>query len=128
VAKPVIDISLALTSLVPRDAYVEPLRPLGYVHQLDPWNDDHEYLSREADGADAFHVHVCVADGPFETRHLAFRDWLRTHPEDADAYGRLKRDLAEAHPRDIVSYVEGKSDFIASIEARALGEGVGKRD
>jgi len=127
-AKPVIDISLALTSLVPRATYLVPLTELGYVHQLDPWNDDHEYLSREANGADAFHVHACTADGPFETRHLAFRDWLRTHPNDVEAYARLKRGLAAAHPRDIVSYVEGKSAFIASVEARALAEGVGKRD
>jgi len=119
-AKPIIDVSLALASLIPRDTYAEPLRSLGYDHQLDPWNDDHEYFSRENDNREGFHIHVCLADGAFETRHLAFLDWLRTHPDDAAAYARLKRDLAEAHPRDIVSYVEGKTDFIAAIEARAL--------
>ena len=119
-AKPIIDILLALGSLVPREAYLRPLRDVGYVHQLDPWNDDHEYASREEAGVDGFHVHICLAGGTFETRHLAFRDWLRTHPDDAETYAGLKRDLAEAHPRDIVSYVEGKSGFIASIEALAL--------
>ena len=132
-AKPIIDISLALTALIPRDAYRDPLCSLGYTHQLDPWNDDHEYFSREETGLDAFHVHVCLADAEFETRHLAFRDWLRTHPEDATAYVEVKRALAAAHPHDIVSYVEGKTDFIASLEARALGSatasgGPGRRD
>ena len=122
-AKPVIDISLALTTLIPRETYAEPLRALGYRHNVDPWNDDHEYFGR-----DSTHVHVCQAVEEFETRHLAFRDWLRTHDDDAAAYADLKRSLAEAHPRDIVSYVEGKTDFIAAIEARALAEGVGKRD
>jgi putative glutamine amidotransferase len=132
-AKPVIDIALALTSLIPREAYREPLCSLGYIHQLDPWNDDHEYFSREEAGVDAFHVHVCLADAAFETRHLAFRDWLRTHPDDAGAYAEVKRSLAAAHPRDIVSYVEGKSDFIASIESRAMSseaasQGPGRKD
>jgi putative glutamine amidotransferase len=121
-AKPVIDISLALASLMPRDPYLSALTSIGYVHQVDPWNDDHEYFSREVDGADLFHIHVCLADGPFERTHIAFRDWLRSHPEDAAAYLRLKRELAAAHPRDIVSYVEGKSAFIAAIEAHAGSE------
>jgi putative glutamine amidotransferase len=118
-AKDVIDVSLAITALTPRDAYLAPLRGIGYRHALDPWNDDHEFFSRDDDFD--VHVHVCLAGGEFESRHLAFRDWLRSHPDDARAYERLKRDLASWHPNDIASYVEGKSAFIAAVEARALG-------
>jgi putative glutamine amidotransferase len=122
-AKPIIDISLALTRLVPRDDYAGPLRELGYAHAIDMWNDDHEYFSRENPDVDIdIHVHVCVADGAFEARHLAFRDWLRTHPEDAVTYASLKRELARRHPYDITSYVEGKSDFIRSVEDKALAD------
>jgi putative glutamine amidotransferase len=119
-AKDVIDISLGLTTLIPREAYLTPLRDLGYRHALDPWNDDHEFFSRDTD-VDV-HVHVCLAGGEFESRHLAFRDWLRAHPDDARAYEALKRDLAARHPNDIASYVEGKSEFVAGIEAQALAE------
>ena len=56
----------------------------------------------------------------WEIRHLAFRDWLREHPDDAAAYAELKRRLAAAHPRDIMSYVDGKTDFVTAIEAKAL--------
>jgi gamma-glutamyl-gamma-aminobutyrate hydrolase PuuD len=118
-AKPVVDIQVSLTSLSPRAPYVEAIARLGYRHLLDPWSDEHEYFSRD-EGADrAFHLHVCLAGGGWETRHLAFRDWLRTHPGDMRAYGELKRRLATEHPRDIMAYTDAKTPFIRAIEAKA---------
>jgi putative glutamine amidotransferase len=119
-AKPIVDIQASVRSMVPRTDYVEPLRGLGYRWALDPWSDEHEFFSRDDDGERAFQVHVCQAGGDWERRHVVFRDWLRGHPEDAAAYERLKRDLAERHPRDIFSYVDAKSGFIREIESKAL--------
>jgi putative glutamine amidotransferase len=128
-AKPVIDIQLAVDSMVPVDRYREPLQALGYLHKVDGWNDDHEFFHlRAGERQDGVNLHVCQADSPWEIRHLAFRDWLRTHPEDAEAYATLKRDLAATHPRDIASYVSGKSAFIAEVTQRALDAGLGTRD
>ncbi len=121
-AKPIVDIQLSLTSLAPRDPYVGPLTDLGYRHVLDPWRDDHEYFSREVDGRRAFQIHACLAGGPWERRHIAFRDWLRAHPDDAAAYAELKRRSAERHPCDIMGYVDAKTPFVRAIEARALTE------
>jgi len=118
-AKPIVDIQVSVRSMVPRSGYLEPLRGLGYRWDLDPWSDGHEYFSRETDGGSSFHIHVCLSGSGWERRHLAFRDWLRAHPEDAAAYERLKRQLAERHPRDIYAYVDGKTAFIREIEARA---------
>jgi putative glutamine amidotransferase len=120
-AKPVIDIQLSLTTMVPRSAYVEPLTALGYDWTADPWDDDHEYFSRDADAQRRTQIHVCCAGSDWERRHLQFRDTLRAEPETAAAYERLKRDLAEAHPRDILAYVDGKTAFIRDVETRAAG-------
>jgi gamma-glutamyl-gamma-aminobutyrate hydrolase PuuD/GrpB-like predicted nucleotidyltransferase (UPF0157 family) len=119
-AKPIVDMQLSLTSLSPRRPYVEPLERLGYRHALDPWSDEHEYFSRDAGSGRAFHIHACVVGSRWERRHLAFRDWLRAHPEDAAAYAELKRRLAAEHPHDIMTYVDEKTPFIRAIEARAL--------
>ena len=43
-------------------------------------------------------------------------------PETRRAYGALKRRLAADHPRDIFTYVDGKTAFIRSIEERALAD------
>lgn len=117
-AKPIIDIQVSVSSMVPRAAYVEPIRALGYRWTLDPWSDEHEYFSRDEDGDRTHQIHVCGAEGIWERRHLAFRDWLRAHPDDAAEYASLKRRLASEHPNDVYTYVDAKTEFIRSIEAR----------
>jgi putative glutamine amidotransferase len=121
-AKPIIDIQASVSSMVPRDAYVEPLRSLGYRWVLDPWSDEHEYFSRDELGHRFSQIHVCQTGGKWERRHLAFRDWLRDHPEDAAEYAELKHRLADQHPNDLMAYVDAKTEFIRSIEGRALAD------
>jgi putative glutamine amidotransferase len=127
-AKPTIDVQVSVASMVPRSAYVDPLVERGFHWALDPWDDTHEFFSRDQGGVRNVHVHVCLSDSVWAQRHLAFRDWLRTHPDDAATYATLKRELAAAHPRDVHTYTSEKGGFIREIEARAQAEGVGKRD
>jgi GrpB-like predicted nucleotidyltransferase (UPF0157 family) len=56
---------------------------------------------------------------PQITRHLAFRDFLRVHPDCANDYEALKQRLAESYPNDLASYTAGKDVFIRDIDARA---------
>jgi putative glutamine amidotransferase len=123
-AKPVIDIQVSVASMEPRGRYVEPLVEAGYRHALDPIEVDHEFLKKGYDdGTERMvNVHVCLAGSDWERRHLAFRDHLRAHPGDAETYASLKRRLAAEHPRDIYTYVDRKTEFIRSIEAKALAE------
>jgi len=119
-AKPIVDISVGLVSMEPRGGYVPALVDLGYRTVLDPTDPDHEFASRDLAGERRFNAHLCLAGSRFERRHLAFRDWLRTHPGDAAAYGKLKRELAATHPNDVHTYTDGKTGFIRAIEAQAL--------
>ncbi len=119
-AKPTIDIQLSVSSMTPRTAYVEPLTGIGYRWALDPWDDEHEYFSRDEDGERAYQIHVCPSGSGWERRHLAFRDALRADPALAATYERLKRELASAHPRDVLSYVDGKTPFVREVEERVL--------
>ena len=120
-AKPVIDVQVSVPSIVPRGRVVDPLVAVGYRYEIDPIETEHEFLSRGYDPAGPLvHLHVCPVGSAWERRHLAFRDWLRSHPEDARRYEELKRRLAREHPRDIWTYVDGKTAFIRSIEELAL--------
>ncbi len=123
-AKPVIDIQVSVATLTPRAPIVDPLVAAGYRHSIDPIETEHEFLSKGYDDDDAVrvHVHVCEAGSAWERRHLAFRDELRRRPDTAAEYEQLKRRLAAEHPRDIQSYVDGKTAFIRSIEERALAD------
>jgi GrpB-like predicted nucleotidyltransferase (UPF0157 family) len=46
------------------------------------------------------HLHVCEVDSEHELRHVAVRDFLRTHSDDAARYAALKNALVARNPRD----------------------------
>lgn len=63
------------------------------------------------------HVCVCATDSQELQRHLAFRNYLRTNPEAAAAYGQLKRQLAQ----QFRPYCQAKSELIERVLRKMLG-------
>jgi GrpB-like predicted nucleotidyltransferase (UPF0157 family) len=63
-------------------------------------------------------VHVWAAGSDEQRRHLLFRDWLRSHPEDRRAYEATKRALA-GRWRDTNYYARAKGPFIDGVVERA---------
>ena len=120
-AKPVIDIQISVASLIPRAPIVESLKTLGYQHSIDPIEPQHEFFSKGYDDNEPgrTNLHVCEVGSGWERRHVAFRDELRRDPEAVVTYAALKRRLVAEHPRDILTYIDGKTEFIRSVEARA---------
>lgn len=121
-AKPIIDIQVSVAEMFPRARYVDPLTTLGYRHVIDPTDPEHEYFSKDSDAVRTHQIHVCPTGSEWERRHLLFRDFLRSHPDEVERYADLKQALAAQHPNDIYSYVEAKTRFIREIEARATAE------
>ncbi len=70
-------------------------------------------------GVRTHHVHCYEASSPEVARHLAFRDFVREHPDTAREYAELKQTLASAHPDDSRAYAAGKAAFIQRIDVRA---------
>lgn len=121
-AKPVIDLQVGVRSLADSDAIVAAVQSLGYeyVPEFEAELPDRRYFRRWADGRRTEHVHLVEhGNRSWWDRHLAFRDWLRAHDEDRDAYAALKRRLADAHPVDRAAYTDGKAGFVQAIERRA---------
>lgn len=120
-AKPTIDLQASVTAdPIPLENVAARLEPLGYVHvpMWDPVN--YPMFARPAEGHRLFHLHVCHAGGDQEHRHLAVRDYLRAHPEEAAAYADLKLRLAALHPTDRAAYGAGKDALLQALERRAL--------
>jgi GrpB-like predicted nucleotidyltransferase (UPF0157 family) len=65
------------------------------------------------------HVHLWPTDSDDVTRHLLFRDWLRTSAEDRARYESVKRELARRDWGDMNDYADAKSPVIVEITARA---------
>lgn len=78
------------------------------------------YFRKENEmGVRTHHIHAFEVGSPEVERHLAFRDYMIAHPQDAQRYSELKRQLARAHRRDIGAYMDGKDGFIKEIDRRA---------
>ncbi|HYV22962.1 MAG TPA: GrpB family protein [Candidatus Bathyarchaeia archaeon] len=83
--------ALARAGFVDREDIGQDHRPPGATGPDGGWRK----LFFQAGSGRPVNVHVRVAGAPNQRYALLFRDYLRTHPESAAAYARLKRALAE---------------------------------
>ncbi len=119
-AKPILDLQLSVPAVEQRERYVEPLERLGYLFVPAPESPDYHLFAKPPERPRAYHLHVCEAGSEHERRHVALRDYLRAHSAEAGRYEDLKRGLVARHPEDRLAYIDGKDDFVAALEARAL--------
>jgi GrpB-like predicted nucleotidyltransferase (UPF0157 family) len=120
-AKPVIDILVGVTDLEAVDARNEAMTRAGYEAKGENGIPGRRYFRRfGSDGARLVHVHVFASDSEGFTRHLAFRDYLRVHPERAAAYGALKQALAGEDGVSRAEYAAGKAELVETLEAEAM--------
>lgn len=113
VAKPVVDILVAVHDVSDEPSYRPPIESLGLP--LRAREADHRFFRRPAGKTRDVHVHVSEAGGRWERDHVLFRDYLREHPEAARSYAGLKQWLAQRFGRDRGRYTEAKTDFIAAV-------------
>lgn len=66
------------------------------------------------------HIHVMPITSEHWTRHLAFRDYLRAHPEVKAAYQKIKEQLVQQQWQDGNDYNDGKDEFIKREEQKAI--------
>ena len=110
-AKPIIDMDVVIESADQLEDVAARLTEIGYEGRGD-LGVTGRYAFKSPAGLPDHHLYVCARDNAELHRHLAFRDYLRSHHAEAVAYGRLKQSLAEAHPFDREAYTEGKTHWI----------------
>lgn len=113
-AKPVVDISVVVSTSADVPIGIERLASLGYVHRGNLGVEGREAFIAPG-GLSSHHLYLCPADSLPLRNHLAVRDYLRTHPEAAGEYGALKKQLAGRFAHDVAGYVDGKTETILAI-------------
>lgn len=95
---------------------VEKLATLGYQHEGNLGVEGREAFRYE-NKTDLMlhHLYVCPKTSNELRRHLAFRDYLRSHPDAVEKYASIKQQGAKQFPTDIDSYISFKSEFVESI-------------
>lgn len=119
-AKPIVDLDMLLRSNADMPAAIRRLATGGYVHLGDLGVPGREAFATPPQSI-PHHLYVCPPESPEYRRHLAFRNYLRSHNAEAAAYGDLKRGLAMQFRDDRAAYTDGKSAFVAEILRRAIG-------
>jgi len=116
-AKPIIDMSIVASSDVEVPLVIERLAAQGLVHIGDLGIEGREAFKYRGPprGLPPHHLYLCPQGSLGLENPLAVRDYLRAHPETAEVYGDLKKDLASQFPNDIDSYVAGKTELILWI-------------
>jgi GrpB-like predicted nucleotidyltransferase (UPF0157 family) len=118
-AKPIIDIDVLLRSAAELPLAIIRLASLGYEHRGDLGIPGREAFRTPPDDF-PHHLYLCPPDSQEYRRHIAFRDHLRTHPEDARAYATLKHNLVAKLCDRRDAYTQAKSEFIADIARRPV--------
>lgn len=118
-AKPVIDIMPVVHDINGVERHHEALAALGYEARGENGIPGRRYFTKGGQVNRRCNVHTYEPDHPEVKQHLDFRDYLRTHPEIATAYGRLKASLAQQFPDDIFGYMAAKDRFIKETMAKA---------
>ncbi|MBT2759198.1 GrpB family protein [Mesobacillus foraminis] len=122
-AKPILDIDIVIESESTLPDVINRLARLGYHHQ-EKWS----YKGREAFGRKdhsvpwdrnrsrwmEHHVYVCHKGSEELAKHIAFRDYLRNHPQAVIEYEKLKTELA-LKAKDREEYTRGKTKFVHKI-------------
>ncbi len=144
-AKPVIDISVGIKDVKQFDRVVELMEPHPYIYykvfnSTMPKRRLFVRLKKEADqklfpkvfiNPDHIphdqiniyrmaHVHVWEFGTPDWVRHIAFREYLKAHPDVKQQYQDLKKKLSLKNWKHGMDYNDGKNSFIKEEEAKAI--------
>src|SRR5213593_1847831 len=118
-AKPVIDLDVLLRFEHDLAVAIERLARIGYEYQGNRGIPGREAFRTTDAAMPAHHLYVCPARSAEFARHVALRDYLRTHPDEARAYSALKKSLYPQFCGDRYGYQNAKEAFVADLVRRA---------
>jgi GrpB-like predicted nucleotidyltransferase (UPF0157 family)/ribosomal protein S18 acetylase RimI-like enzyme len=128
-AKPIVDILIGVDDVrFVHETVAAVMEAAGYdyfwrpssgndVGPFYPW-----FIGRDAAGQRVSHIHVVGMDNAEQWDRVLFRDYLRRHPQTADDYALLKRELARRLGADRERYTQEKSAFILRVTELARQE------
>ncbi len=120
-SKPIIDLMPLVTNLADLDRQRQRVETLGYIWYGELGISGRRYCTySDARGVRWAQLHFFEANSPQIERHIAFRDYLRAHPEAAIAYENEKRRAQNLFPNDSHAYTDEKNAWIRNAEAKAL--------
>lgn len=119
-AKPIIDLLLVVDNLQDLDDHRVIFEQLGYEVCGEFGIPGRRYYRKGGDQR-THQIHAFAYNNLYEIeRHLAVRDYLRTHTDAVARYATVKRAAAEFSGNDIEKYGDFKETFVKQLEEAAI--------
>jgi GrpB-like predicted nucleotidyltransferase (UPF0157 family) len=119
-AKPIIDLLPVVRDLAAVDERTPRMVEAGYRAWGEFGLPGRRYFTRDRGEVRTHNVHVYQAGDPAIERHVAFCEYLKSHPPACREYEVLKREAYARHPDDIAAYNDGKNAWIKRLEVIAM--------
>jgi GrpB-like predicted nucleotidyltransferase (UPF0157 family) len=113
VAKPILDIGIAVGNFEEAAVCVEPIEKLGYEYRGEHGIPRRHFFVKG--DSTTHHVHMNEVHSLDWENQVLFRDYLIQHPGTAQAYAELKLQLCQRFPADRQAYLDEKSPFIERV-------------
>jgi len=114
-AKPIIDMNIIIeNTMLP--VVIEKLSSIGYEHEGNLGIEGREaFMYSDKSHLMQHNLYVCSKDSAEHKRQMAFRDYLRSHPQDCLNYSEIKIEMSKKYTHDIDSYIKGKEPVVMEI-------------
>lgn len=119
-AKPIVDILIECRDIDKIDLFNEKMIASNYKPLGEYGMPGRRFFLKMENNVRLVNLHIWQTGHEDIKRHLAFRNYMNSHPDVAKEYSKLKESLAKKFPHDIQAYMDGKNDFIKKHEACAL--------
>jgi GrpB-like predicted nucleotidyltransferase (UPF0157 family) len=119
-AKPIIDIAIGVSSLDVIIELKEKVKALGYV-EVPVSIDGKHVFARYNEKKITHFLHVMIYNQNLWIDQISFRDYLRSDLDAKIEYIKLKEELANKYPNNVISYTNEKKKFVDNILKRAKG-------
>jgi GrpB-like predicted nucleotidyltransferase (UPF0157 family) len=114
-AKPIIDLLAVVENMETARDLIPVLEEHEYEYRPDGNVRGRLFFAKGPRTNRTHYLSLTERDSDFYAEKIAFREYLRTHPDAAAEYEGLKRKLANEHSDDRDEYTEKKGAFIEDI-------------
>jgi GrpB-like predicted nucleotidyltransferase (UPF0157 family) len=113
IAKPILDIGIAVVDYKQANQCIEFVEQLGYIYRGENTELQQHYFVK---GRPPTHyLYILERESEGWKNRIRFRDYLLQHPNAAYAYSNLKIQLAMKYSSDRESYQNGKLAFVQQV-------------
>lgn len=116
--KSCIDILVVVNDLQIVEDHINDMEKLGFLYAGEFVMKDSRLFRIMEENTLLANIHFFPVGYPHNAEMLNMRDYLRSHPEEVDAYSKLKEELHVKYPNDYASYRKEKDEYMNNLKER----------